>query len=75
MTVSLDDESPRRERIGKQNGKAPRSNKAQNRIFKYVKNKYNLSLDEKRMLHDEITKQGFGMDDIMGIADDISKKP
>jgi hypothetical protein len=51
-------------KMGKINGKAPRSNQAQNKQFKAIVKEFDLSKKEQRRLHDSITGQGFGYDDI-----------
>ena len=53
------------ERMGRQNGNAPRNNQAQNRQFNSVVKEYHLSKSEARRLHDAITVQGYGRDEII----------
>lgn len=51
--------------MGRQNGNAPRNNQAQNRQFNSVVKEYHLSKSEARRLHDAITGQGYGRDEII----------
>ncbi len=57
----LDDESPTKEKIGKNNGNSPRSNEAQNKQFRDVlkNNGITRKSDKARSFHDYISKQGF----------------
>jgi len=70
----LDDESPRKERVGKQNKKAPRDNKKQNKQFDAIANKLNLTENECKLLHRLISHQGFGYQDIYEIAKEMFEK-
>ena len=63
----LDDESPFKTRVGTQKGETPRSNQAQNKEFSYLVKKYGLNKKQQRMLHDEITKEGYGKSEIEAI--------
>jgi len=53
------------ERMGKQNGNAPRSNQAQNKQFNDIIKSYGLNKKEARILHDSITKQGYSRNEII----------
>jgi len=57
-----------RERMGVQNGNAPRSNQAQNKSFNDVVKELGLSKDEARQLHNIITGEGFGYQEVLEIA-------
>lgn len=59
----LDDETPRRERVGKQNGKTPRNNKKQNKQVKNLTK--GMSEDKKEQFHDWISHQGFDYDELI----------
>ncbi|MCI8596725.1 MAG: RHS repeat-associated core domain-containing protein [Clostridia bacterium] len=48
--------------------KDKRSNRTQNEEFEKLANKYGLSNDQRRRLHDKITKKGFGPEKIIEIA-------
>ena len=52
-----------RERIGKNKGKTPRSNEAQNRQFNEATKK--LTKGQKRRVHEIITKKGYGREEII----------
>ena len=51
--------------IGRQIGKAPRSNQAQNRQFNSVVKEFNLSPKQQRILHEAITGLGYSRDEII----------
>lgn len=63
----LDDESPRRTRVGKQKGNAPRSNEKQNKQFRRAVKELGIEddYDKRRRLHDDITGQGYDESDIV----------
>ena len=50
----------------------PGNNQTQNRQARSAAQKYNLSKEGQRALHDEITKRGLGYDEIMEIAKSIA---
>ena len=52
------------ERMGRIKGNAPRSNNAQNAQFRAVAKEFRLSDDEQRLLHQNITQQGYGYQEI-----------
>ena len=56
------------QRIGRQNGQAPRDNKKQNKQFDRIVNLLKLNKDERRELHDLISKQGYSYQEILEIA-------
>lgn len=58
--------------IGGANG-TPRNNQAQNRQARDAANKYNLSKEGKRLLHDRITKRNFGYQEILDEAAAIAE--
>lgn len=68
-----DDISPK-EKMGKRHGDTPQNNQAQNKDFKYVADKYGLNKAQRRILHDEITGQGFGKKAIEQIAKELFGK-
>jgi len=70
----LDDETPRRERVGKQNGKTPRSNTKQNEQFNQIAKKLNLTKNEKELLHDLISHQGYGYQELLDFAEKYFNK-
>ncbi len=49
----------------RQIGKTPRNNQVQNEQFNSIVKEYNLSKSEARRLHDAISKQGYGRDEII----------
>ena len=49
----------------RQIGKTPRNNQAQNKQFNSIVKEYGLFKSEARRLHDVITKQGYGRDEII----------
>lgn len=60
-----------RERMGKQTGNAPRNNKKQNKQIDKIVSLLNLSKDDRRELHDMITGQGLGYQEIYDIAKEM----
>ena len=58
--------------IGKTSG-TPRNNQSQNKQAREAVKKYNLSKEGQRALHDEITKQGLGYNEIMEAAESIAE--
>ena len=66
-----EDESPRKERVGKQNKNTPRDNKKQNNQVKKVAKKLNLNKDQQRQLHDAIHGLGYGFQEIYELAVDM----
>lgn len=67
----LDDESPRNNRVGKQNKNTPRDNQKQNEQVDKVSKELNLSKEQRRQLHDEISHQGYGFKEILEIAKEL----
>jgi hypothetical protein len=65
------EEGFRTDRIGRSRGDAPRSNAAQNEAFDHVASELGLDKDQRRRLHDEIAKQGYGTDEVGQIALDM----
>ncbi len=61
-----------RERIGKSKGKTPRNNQNQKEQFK--EGTRGLTKDQKRRVHEKITKKGCGLDDIIEAAEDVVGK-
>ena len=53
------------EKMGNQKGKAPWNNQAQNKQFDSVVKEYGLTKTEARILHDEITGQGYSRSEII----------
>jgi hypothetical protein len=62
---------PQIEKIGRTRGDAPRSNQAQNAEFDHVATDLNLNNEQRRRLHDEISKMGYGPDEVRQIAIDM----
>ena len=58
----------------KQNGRTPENNQAQNRQVDSIAKKLGLSKSQRRELHDRITHQGLGYDDIFEEATDIKER-
>ena len=58
----------------KRHGDTPQNNQAQNKDFKYVADKYGLNKAQRRILHGEITGQGFGKKAIEQIAKELFGK-
>lgn len=56
------------ERMGKQKGNEPRDNKKQNKQIDKIAKSLNLSKDDRRELHDLISGQGYGFQQILDIA-------
>ncbi len=69
-----DDDYTTNERIGKNNGKTPRNNQAQNEQINDIAKKQGLTNDERRQLHDYITKQGYGYSEIDQLVNDLFGK-
>ena len=65
------DEGPTNERVGKQKNHAPRDNQKQNEQVDRIVKDLGLSKAERRLLHDEITGQGYGYQEILEIAKEI----
>lgn len=63
-----------RVKIGHKIGKAPFSNKAQNEQFKDAIKGKQLTPQEKRLLHDEISGQGYGYHEIVKLIKDMFGK-
>jgi hypothetical protein len=62
------DDYSTREPVGHGNGNAPRNNKDQNDQFDRICKKLNLTKKQARRLHDDITKKGYGPEEIEAIA-------
>ena len=62
------------ERVGRQNGHAPRDNQKQNEQVSSIAKKLGLTQDEQRKLHDEITGQGYSFQEILEIAESMFGK-
>ncbi len=71
---SSDDESPTSERVGKQNGNAPRDNKKQNKQVRDIGKKLDLNKEQLRELHDAISGQGYSYQEILDLAKDMFGK-
>lgn len=71
---SSDDESPTSERVGKQNGNAPRDNKKQNKQVRDIGKKLDLNKEQLRELHDAISGQGYSYQEILDLAKDMFEK-
>ena len=62
---------PKREKIGRQNGKAPRSNDKQNSEFEEAMRRNGITNPNvKEQIHREISKQGYDLQDIDDLAND-----
>ena len=66
-----EDAYAQRERIGKQKGKAPRSNHAQNQQFDAVEKELNLTKEQSRKLHEAISGKGYTYKELLEIAEDM----
>ncbi len=62
-----DDNFTGREKVGKNKGKTPRNNRAQNKQFKDA-TKGLLNKDQQRALHDDISGKGYGYHDLVDEA-------
>lgn len=62
------------ERMGVSRGNAPRSNQAQNQQINRIVKDLGLSKSQRKLLHQEINKQGYGYQEILKIAKDLFKK-
>ena len=60
-------------RIGRNIGKTPRNNQAQNEQTKAAAKKYNLSKEGQRLLHDNVSKNGYGYQEILEEAKAIAE--
>lgn len=67
----LDDESPTKQRVGKQKGKAPRDNQKQNEQVAKVSKRLGLDKQQQRNLHDEISGQGMNFQEILQRAKEM----
>jgi septal ring factor EnvC (AmiA/AmiB activator) len=63
-------DQPHFEKIGKQIGKSPKSNTAQNDQFKHLVKKYNLDRTQRNRLHERINKEGLSLKEIEKIIQD-----
>ena len=72
VRVQKDEEDAytQRERIGKQKGKAPRSNHAQNQQFDAVEKELNLTKEQSRKLHEAISGKGYNYKELLEIVED-----
>lgn len=64
------EDQPHFEKIGKQIGKSPKSNTAQNDQFKHLVKKYNLDRTQRNRLHERISKEGLSLKEIEKIIQD-----
>ena len=69
-----DDESPKSQRVGKQNGKAPRDNQKQNKQVDKVARDLKLNNKQRRELHDAIGHQGYGYKEVLETAEELFLK-
>lgn len=67
----LDDESPKNGQVGRQNGNTPRNNRKQNEQVDKVVKELRLDKRQRRQLHNEITHQGYGYQEIFEIAKNL----
>lgn len=58
----------------KQHGKTPMNNQAQNKQTNNIASKLKLTPKQARILHDEITGQGYGYQEILEIAKELFNK-
>ncbi|WP_455715076.1 hypothetical protein, partial [Anaerosporobacter sp.] len=56
------------DRVGRQNGNAPKDNQKQNEQIDAVKNDLGLTQKQRRFLHKEIGHQGYGYQEIKDLA-------
>lgn len=62
------------EPMGHRNGNTPGNNQAQNKQFRNIAKKLGLSKDEQRMLHDYISHQGLGYQELLELAKELFNK-
>ncbi|MDR0298550.1 MAG: hypothetical protein LBI13_00460, partial [Streptococcaceae bacterium] len=62
------------ERMGPRRGNTPRNNQAQNKQVEDIGKKLGLNNDELRTLHDEISHQGYGYQEILELAKELFGK-
>ena len=67
-------EEPTKEPMGKNKGDAPRNNQAQNKQVRDVETELGLSKEEVRILHDEISGQGYNYNEILELAKSLFGK-
>lgn len=70
----LDDDRPRSERVGKQNGRAPHDNQKQNAQTNRVAKDLNLSKKQSEELHREIGHRGLSYTEVLDIAKELFDK-
>lgn len=61
------------EQVGRQTGKTPRNNQAQNEQVDAVVKILKLNKKQRRLLHDEISGEGYGYQEILEIVKDMFK--
>ena len=64
-------DSGQNQRVGRQKGNAPRNNQAQNEQIDAIVSKLGLNKKQRRLLHDEISGEGYGYQDLLQIAKDM----
>ena len=70
-TGKWDSDAPKKELVGRQKGNTPKNNQAQNKQVRDIEKKLGLTKDEVRELHDAITGQGYGYQEILDLAKDM----
>lgn len=63
-----------KERVGRQKGDAPRNNKAQNKQIDAVVRELGLNKKQRRLLHEEISGEGYGYQLLLEIAKDMFER-
>ena len=63
-----DYDNPKTERVGKSRGNTPRDNTKQNKQIKKIAQKLGLKDDELEVLHELISHQGYGFNEILELA-------
>ena len=60
--------------MGRQKGDAPRNNKAQNKQIDAVVRELGLNKKQRRLLHEEISGEGYGYQLLLEIAKDMFER-
>ena len=59
------------EPMGRRNRNTPRNNQAQNKQFRDITKKLNLDENQKRQLHDKISGEGMGYQELLKFAKEL----
>lgn len=63
-----------RSRIGRSRGNTPRNNQTQNKQFRDISKKLGLSKQQQRVLHEAISHEGMGYQELLQFAQELFGK-